>query len=268
VKAGLKAGNLVGDPKIGGYTVVPEGIVVEATVSVVIPPNKAGEVLAEAPPKDALKLVFDRPELLTEVSDIGSIPLGSLGDSQFSALVKKMGGLGQYSEEVLVALLEGRRKSEWDTDYELVEGLVDYIEKEASSYVTGAGWEWSDGWGMNLIIDIEGGIVMGTLETGVQWRGRKLNIKKDIERNGGPYVGLDPEIHGKQVLKGKASEHPIFDGIRWEDAGSNLRPSRLPKGTPGVNMVDMSNEWNLNVNLRGGLDRSVLEDLVRWMAGS
>jgi len=273
VKEGLRSGNLVGEPKVGGYTVVPEGIVVEATVSVVVPPSK---VLAEAPPKESLKLLFDTPSLLAEIpaDRIKDIPFKALKGPQFSTFVKKMGGLSQYSDEILHALLEGRKHEDYETDENVLDIFYDAARKDVDRYI-GAPWVWNDwGGGDSLHIKIKGGIITGVIYVAVEWgdfrNTRDLPIKRDIDEL--PYVTLDPAVHGEGAEDDGSSRpiekstHPIFPKSTYWETGRNLRVETLPKGTPGVWRVDVKRSWHLEKTSLTGLDRKNLETLVQWFA--
>ena len=267
VKEGLKSGNFVGEPKIGNYTVAPEGVVVEATVSVIVPSSK---VLSEAPPKESLKLVFEAPALLTDVSDdmVKDIPFRALKEPQFSAFVKKMGGLGQYSDEVLIALLEGRKKEDEDTPWDISDIFIERTEKDRNRYIDGS-FESSDDWGNDwLNVRIKGGVLGGTMWAPAEWgsfsgSGKHLTIKRDL-RDAYPY--LDPAIHGEQVEDGNESTHPSLARVRQE-RGTPLMVDVLPKGTPGVFGVVVRDKWRIEKTPLSSLDRGDLEKLVRWFAG-
>ena len=268
VKEGLKSGNFVGEPKIGDYTVAPEGVVVEATVSVIVPSSK---ILSEAPPKESLKLVFEAPALLTDVSDdmIKDIPFRALKEPQFSAFVKKMGGLGQYSDEVLIALLEGRSKDDSldESPYEVIQIFFHRAMKDMNRYIDGP-LEWEN-WGGDtdyLKIKVKGGVVGGIVAVPVKWSGgsRGLKIKRELPYY--PYVDLDPAIHGEQVEYAKKSTHPSLAKV-YQEEGGKLRVNPLPKGTPGVLEVVMLGEFRMEKTPLSSLDRDDLEKLVRFFAG-
>lgn len=257
VKAALKKGQYIGEPRIGSYTVAPEGIVVETTVSVVVPPSK---VLAEAPPKETLKMVFDKPELLSDVpeSKISDIPFRALKPAQFKTFVKKMGGLSQYSDEVLRALLEGRKA-------EIYEPYALYFEadpKDLASYVGGAKPDLID-WGgaESYEISIKGGVVTGTGGLAYEWENpRGLTIKRDVPDH--PYIKLDPAVHGPGDPSD--STHPSLAGADW--TGSEERPRVLPKGTPGVVSVNSLYDHRLKPTPLSSLPRDELEWLVQDIA--
>lgn len=269
LKEGLKSGNFVGDPKAGSYTVAPEGIVVETTVSVVLPPSK---VFAAASPKQTLKMVSQRPELLLEVPDaaLAALPFQALKGPQFSAFVKKMGGLGQYSEEVLRALLEGRSKTGWEAADEIEDALWPLVQKDIRQYVSGP-FHWND-WGhpTSANLKVKGGALTGTFTVPVEFElERGLAIKKDVD--GSPYVDLDPNIHGT----GEKSTHPSLKGVpadRLEKDTSmqgymaTRLDDRLPKGTPGVVRVDVDRPWRIEKTPLTAFSRADLQDLVYWMA--
>ena len=257
VKDALKKGLYIGVRQIGSYTVAPEGIVVETTVSVVVPPSK---VLAEAPPKETLKMVFDKPELLSDVpeSKISDIPFRALKPAQFKTFVKKMGGLGQYSDEVLRALLEGRKAE----IYEPQDLYFDADPKELASYIGGAGGELND-WGGGEVyeISIKGGVVTGIGSIPYVWHNpRGLTIKRDVPDF--PYIKLDSAVHGPGDPAD--STHPSLAGLRWE--GTDNRPEYLPKGTPGVVSVDVQIGIDLKPTPLSSLPRSELEMLVQDIA--
>jgi len=273
VKEGLRSGNLVGEPKVGGYTVVPEGIVVEATVSVVVPPSK---VLAEAPPKESLKLLFDTPSLLAEIpaDRIKDIPFKALKGPQFSTFVKKMGGLGQYSDEILHALLEGRKKQGYEDEDDFIEIFWPLIRRGVDQYAIGDNPRMNDwGGGDDCTIQIKGGNITGNLFVPIEWENHThgLTIKKDIPDS--PYISLDSAIHGK----GEKSTHPSLRSVRYEDplrttnwtSGKTDLDGRvevLPKGTPGVLRVDVKRDWRMQKAPLTWLSRKNLETLVNWFA--
>jgi hypothetical protein len=273
VKEAMKKGRFVGDPKIGSYTVAPEGIVVEVTVSVVVPPSKA---LAAAPPKQTLKMVFGKPELLSEIPEsvLKTIPFKAMKPAQFTTFVKKMGGLSQYSEDVLRALLEGRSTvsiGEHPVGDTLVDVLEDGIDFDA--YVGGAqgGRDYWGGMDQEATLKIKGGVITGRVRLAIEWENeRGLTIKKDIPDY--PYIDLDSAIHGK----GEKSTHPSLQGAYYDDPlegsavkGGTKRSGRvevLPKGTPGVWRVSVSREWNIGKIPLASLSRKQLEALVTYMA--
>jgi hypothetical protein len=273
VKEALKKGQFIGEPKIGSYTVVPEGIAVKVAVSVILPPSKA---LAAAPPKQTLKMVFTKPELLADVPEavLKTIPFKAMKPAQFTTFVKKMGGLGQYSEDVLRALLEGRSSKPASiggqpADDYLVDMLEDGIDFDV--YVGGA-QGGRDYWGgPEATLKIKGGVITGWIRLAIEWENeRGLTIKKDVPDY--PYIDLDPEIHGE----GKESTHPSLRGAYWADPleGSGVkgwtkrsgRVEVLPKGTPGVWRVSVSREWDIGKIPLASLSRKQLESLVAWMA--
>jgi hypothetical protein len=271
VKEAMKKGRFVGDPKIGSYTVAPEGIVVEVTVSVVVPPSK---VLAVAPPKESLKLVFSKPELLSEIPEsvLKTIPFKAMKPAQFTTFVKKMGGLGQYSDEVLRALLEGRSEPLFK---EAPDDLLDVLDEHSNveQYVSGSTWSrnhWGGGDG-DLRLKIKGGVITGGIMIAIEWENKRgLTIKKDVDN--APYIDLDPALHGE----GEKSSHPSLQGAAYLDGPLELsglntrimagRVEVLPKGTPGVVRVDVLREWVIGKTPLASLSRKTLEALVRWMA--
>jgi len=255
VKGALKKGQFIGDPKIGSYTVTPEGIVVDVTVSVVVPPSKA---LAAAPPKEALKMVFSRPELLANVPDatLKNLPFKALKPAQFKSFVKKMGGLGQYSDEVLRALLEGRKAEIYEPAGVWYEGSPAFL----ASLIGGATADLEDwGGGEQANIAIKGGILTGTGEIPFEWRNpRGLTIKQDIEA---PYIEMDGKIHG--YVEGE-SKHPSLQRAEW--MGPASRVEELPKGTPGITRVSSMIDLPLVPTPLADMSRGDLEDLVKDVA--
>jgi hypothetical protein len=258
VKEAMKKGQFVGDPKIGSYTVAPEGIVVEVTVSVVVPPSKA---LAAAPPKQTLKMVFGKPELLSEIPEsvLKTIPFKAMKPAQFTTFVKKMGGLGQYSDEVLRALLEGR-KVELDEDYApMVNNIFEADPKAVASYVGGDTGEPDDwGGGEMAEIQIKKGVVSGVLFMPYVWEnGSGLTIKRDVPD--APYIDLDRAVHGQSP---EDSTH--LAGVKWLDGED--RVETLPKGTPGITRVSVQLDFPMKPLTLASMPRKDLEILVKAVA--
>ncbi len=249
VKEALKKGRFIGEPKIGSYTVVPEGIAVTVAVSVILPPSKA---LAAAPPKQTLKMVFTKPELLADVPEavLKTIPFKAMKPAQFTTFVKKMGGLGQYSDEVLRALLEGRKAELDERNAPMVNNLFEAEVKNVASYIGGATGEPDDwGGGEEARIQIKKGVVSGVLYMPYVWSNPKgLTIKRDIPD--APYIDL--------------TDHAPAGSLKWLDGED--RVERLPKGTPGVVQVSVQLDLPMKPVTLASMPRKDLEILVRAVA--
>ena len=123
---------LVGDPTVNGYKVTSRGIVVDLSASVLLPPSEVAKTVKSAPPKDALAILSADPTLMADASlesTVAALPFDKLPDNQFKTLVKKMGGLSQYSDAVLIALLEGREPSFPDPDTGLPKLTMNFAKR-------------------------------------------------------------------------------------------------------------------------------------------
>lgn len=261
VKEALKKGQFVGEPKIGSYTVVPEGIAVKVAVSVILPPSKA---LAAAPPKQTLKMVFTKPELLADVPEavLKTIPFKAMTPAQFTTFVKKMGGLSQYSDDVLRALLEGRKVELDERNAPMVNNLFVADPKTVASYIGGDTGEPDDwGGGEDARIQIKKGVVSGVLYMPYVWSNPKgLTIKRDIPD--APYIDLDSAVHGQG--EPEDSTHPSLASVKWHEGES--RVETLPKGTPGVIRVSVQLDFPMKPVTLASMPRKDLEILVRAVA--
>ena len=273
VLGALREGRWSGLPRIGEFRVVNGVIEVSVTAQVEIPPDAAtpelvGEVI-QGDPLGGLDMVVDDPSLMESLPSVvvKDLPFRSLPEPQFKSLVKRMGSLSQYSDDLLIALVEGRSSGRVDEPtynkdaqwgYEVEPGVL-------AQMVGGAKGEIDDwGGGESLEVKVNGGVVRGTLMVPVQWSNRGgLTIKKNLDED--PYVDVDPKVHGVSDERA-LEESKILADMGAKFLGEEGRLRMLPKGTPGITFVSFMDKFPMKPLPLRSMSRSELESFVRMMA--
>jgi hypothetical protein len=189
------------------------------------------------------------------------IPFSSLPKTQFKSLVKRMGNLSQYSDGLLMALVEGRSYdhsmgTEYEWGYEVEPGALAQMVGGTKGYIT-YDYDNQDEYEGK----VSGGVVRGILDVPVVWENpRGLTIKMNLDQN--PYVDLDPKIHGTEKL---GESQILADmGAKFHIDGKRLR--MLPKGTPGITFVMLWYGFPMKPLPLKSMSRSELESFVQMMA--
>lgn len=272
VMSALKGGGVTGTPAIKSFQVTNAGIVALVEAQVVLPatPAMTRAVLPALPPEQVAQAIVDSPVLLADLSPATAalVPFGAFPASSFKNVMQTVlkTGLSKYSDEVLRALVEGRKGYIGQEDE--IEGYspqVSDLTTQTKSMVKGANVE-------QYFVDhefefaVKNGILTIVLNGSLVWENHTqgLTVKVPMEE---PVVLLSMKVYPtkKDVLDAFPqgfAQSPDTYGKYW-----SCRPNLLPKGTPGVHYISahINNAAVVKKPLASS-PRSVLEQLVHWVA--
>ena len=281
VLSALKGGGIKGVPTVKSFSLTPEGILAQVEASVLLPatPAMTSAILPSLPPAQVAQAIAASPSLLADLSPAAAaaVPFADMPAPTFKKVVQTVlkTGLSKYSDEVLRALLEGRKWGASDAldDSGVVLALLDLFDftPKAENAVRGGSKKYIETdatWDMRVVV--KGGVLTfawdGFVDYGRAPSGKTFTVNTPLED---PYVSLSKAVYPTEQSVEDAfpagfSDDPEDDGTEW-----SCRPNLLPKGAPGVTRV---NAFTKNA-VKGSkplasLDRNVLEDLVENLAGA
>lgn len=278
VLSALKGGGIKGVPTVKSFSLMPEGIVAQVEASVLLPatPAMISAVLPALPPAQMAQAIVASPSLLAGLSlaAVAAVPFAAMPASTFKNVMQTVlkTGLGKYSDEVLRALLEGRK---WYCDEDsVIDPLLDLfsLTPKVENAVRGARARLGDDaatYGANLVV--KGGELTfawgGFIDYGNYGStpsGKTFTVNTPLEE---PYIHLSKAVYPTVQSVKDAFPAGFLDDPEDGHDGWRCRPSLLPKGTPGVTYITAFIENAVKGKKPlASFNRSVLEDLVKNLA--
>lgn len=285
VLSALKGGGLTGTPAIKSFRVTDEGIVAQVEASVLLPatpamtsailPSLPAAQLPSLPAAQVVQAIGSFPSLLADLSPaaVAAVPFADMPAPTFRKVVQTVlkTGLSKYSDEVLRALLEGRKL---DTGSDPSDSVITFLESfdftpKVENAVRGGSEtyvEHNSTWYMRVVV--KGGVLTfswdGFVDYGRAPSGKTFTVNTPLE---GPYVGLSKAVYPTEQSVEDAFPAGFIDDP--EDAGTewSCRPSLLPKGAPGVTRVIVFTKNAVKGSKPlASFGREVLEELVEMVA--